>query len=479
MLKGILISLAALLAAGSGGAGIYLKLQSDTDTYFDQTIINGFDVSGQTPESVLQLLKTEFDRSSFTLEENDEPVLTGTFPDFGYVIDEQVQLELLKEAHQIQRSDIEMLVKSLLYGTKFSVEIPVTVNNDQFTSSVNAASLSAPRIPSQNAQMVFDDASGNYAIIPEVCGTEFEDADLQHLVHTQLDLAASGSLPPAEVSFDIPEDIYLKPAVTKEDASLNFVTSVYNSYCHALITYTFGSQTQVLGWPVIKDWIDLENGTISDESVRSYVEDLAGRWNTRYRDRLFITTYGNTITIPGSINEYGYTVNQDAEVEQLKADIASNTSVTRDPVYYYTNSYGNPFFLGRDGYNDMAGTYVEVSLSAQHLWFYKDFQLFYESDVVTGNASTGTVTSPGCYPLAYKESPSVLRGADANGGYATPVTYWMPFHEGQGMHDATWRGSFGGNIYQYSGSHGCVNLPYSAAETIYNNISSGTAIVIY
>ena len=479
MWKGILISLAALLAAGSGGGGIYLKLQADTDTFFDQTVINGFDASGKTPEEVLQLLKTEFGSSSFTLEEKDEPVLTGTFPDFGYVIDEQVQLELLQEAHKIQRSDIEMLIKSLFYGTKFSVEIPVTVNNDQFTAAVNAAALSVPRIASQNAEMVFDEASGSYAIIPETNGTEFEDAVLQQLVHTQLDLAASGKLPPAELSYDIPEDIYLKPAITKDDAALNSVASIYNSYCHAEITYTFGNQTQVLGWQVIKDWIDPDSGSISDASVRSYIEDLAGRWNTRYHDRLFTTTFGNTITIPGSINEYGYTVNEDAEVEQLKADIRSNTSVARDPVYYYTNSYGNPYFLGRDGYNDMAGTYVEVSLSAQHLWFYKNYQLFFESDVVTGNASTGTTTTPGCYPLAYKESPSVLRGADANGGYETPVTYWMPFHEGQGMHDATWRGSFGGNIYQYSGSHGCVNLPYYAAETIYNNISSGTAIVIY
>ena len=479
MWKGIIISLAALLAAGSGGTGIYLKLQADTDTFFNQTTINGLDVSGQTPDEVLALLKDEFGRSSFTLKEGDTPVLTGALPDFGYTINEQVQLELLSEARSIQRSGLEQLVKSLFYGTTFSVEIPVTVDEQQFLSAVNASTLSSPRIASQDAQMVFDDASGSYAIIPETYGTEFDDAVLQNLVRIQLDMAADGDLPPAEVSYEIPEEIYLKPAVTKEDASLNFLASTYNSYCHAQITYTFGTQTQVLGWPVIREWINLENGTISGEAVRSYVEELAGRWNTRYMDRLFTTTYGDTISFPGSINEYGYTVNQDAEAEQLTADILSNTPVTREPVYYYSNSYGNPFFLGRDGYNDLNGTYVEVSIYAQHLWFYKNHQLFFESDVVTGNASTGTVTSTGCYPLAYKESPSVLRGADANGGYETPVTYWMPFHEGQGMHDATWRGSFGGNIYQYSGSHGCVNLPYYAAETIYNNIQAGTAIIIY
>jgi lipoprotein-anchoring transpeptidase ErfK/SrfK len=55
----------------------------------------------------------------------------------------------------------------------------------------------------------------------------------------------------------------------------------------------------------------------------------------------------------------------------------------------------------------------------------------------------------------------------------------MPFYEGQGLHDADWRGSFGGSIYRSNGSHGCVNLPPWAAAEIYNNISAGTAILIY
>ena len=63
-----------------------------------------------------------------------------------------------------------------------------------------------------------------------------------------------------------------------------------------------------------------------------------------------------------------------------------------------------------------------------------------------------------------------LEGAD----YTTYVNFWMPFLGGYGLHDATWRGSFGGDIYHYDGSHGCVNLPYDAAAEIYDNISVGT-----
>ena len=55
----------------------------------------------------------------------------------------------------------------------------------------------------------------------------------------------------------------------------------------------------------------------------------------------------------------------------------------------------------------------------------------------------------------------------------------MPFYGGYGLHDATWRGAFGGSIYLYGGSHGCVNLPPKAAATLYNNVTVGTKVILY
>ena len=152
---------------------------------------------------------------------------------------------------------------------------------------------------------------------------------------------------------------------------------------------------------------------------------------------------------------------------------------SREPVYLTGNDFGNPYYYKREGRDDLCGNYVDVDLSAQHLWFYKDYQLIIETDFVSGTPDGKHETQTGVFPLAYKESPSVLRGSQADGGYETKVQYWMPFYEGQGMHDASWRGSFGGGIYQSDGSHGCINLPPAAAQTIYENISAGTAILIY
>ncbi|HSP46868.1 MAG TPA: L,D-transpeptidase, partial [Clostridiaceae bacterium] len=37
----------------------------------------------------------------------------------------------------------------------------------------------------------------------------------------------------------------------------------------------------------------------------------------------------------------------------------------------------------------------------------------------------------------------------------------------------------GGDIYLTNGSHGCVNAPFSVAQTVFNNITPGTPVVVY
>lgn len=77
--------------------------------------------------------------------------------------------------------------------------------------------------------------------------------------------------------------------------------------------------------------------------------------------------------------------------------------------------------------------------------------------------------------LNYKDKGATLTGP----GYEAGVTYWMPFFGNIGIHDATWRHSFGGQIYKRNGSHGCVNAPLYLAKTIFQNIEDGTPIICY
>jgi lipoprotein-anchoring transpeptidase ErfK/SrfK len=81
----------------------------------------------------------------------------------------------------------------------------------------------------------------------------------------------------------------------------------------------------------------------------------------------------------------------------------------------------------------------------------------------------------GTFLLNYKQKDVTLTGP----GYEAGVTYWMPFYGNIGLHDASWRSSFGGQIYKTRGSHGCVNAPKYLAKIIFEYIEEGTPIICY
>ena len=160
-------------------------------------------------------------------------------------------------------------------------------------------------------------------------------------------------------------------------------------------------------------------------------------------------------------------IDQEAEIEALTDHIKKGEVIVKEPAYIQK--------ANQRGEDDIGNTYLEINLTRQHLWFYKDGKLITHGPVVTGNPSRGFSTVLGSYMVVYKQKNATLVGP----GYAAKVTYWMPFFGGIGVHDATWRSSFGGEIYKHRGSHGCVNAPFSLAKIIFENIEEGTPVIIY
>lgn len=77
-----------------------------------------------------------------------------------------------------------------------------------------------------------------------------------------------------------------------------------------------------------------------------------------------------------------------------------------------------------------------------------------------------------CY---FKQKNRVLRGAN----YATPVKYWMAVDGRIGIHDASWRKEFGGDIYLTDGSHGCINTPLEKVQELYDMVEIGTPVIMF
>ena len=260
---------------------------------------------------------------------------------------------------------------------------------------------------------------------------------------------------------------YEMAKITADDAGLNATLEKLKKYTDITITYTFGDQQEVLDGDTIVTWIETDGSeiTLDETKVADFVEYLRKTYNTIFTKRTFQTSYDIEVTLDKG--DYGWWLNTVQETAELTEMIQKGESGERTPVYYQTAaSYGTP---------DYGDTYVEINLTAQHLLLYVDGEMILESDFVSGNASRGYDTPAGIYGLTYKQRDATLSGP----GYRTPVSYWMPFNNNIGMHDASWRKSFGGNIYKTNGSHGCINLPYSVAEEIYGYIEKGTPVICY
>ena len=121
-------------------------------------------------------------------------------------------------------------------------------------------------------------------------------------------------------------------------------------------------------------------------------------------------------------------------------------------------------------------TYIEVDRTKQHIYYYEDGELVLDSDVVTGKPTPDRITPAGVYFILNKTTDANLIGATWN----VQSDRWMGVtYQGVGFHDASWRSSFGGEIYKSNGSHGCINTPKDAMFELYDMVAEGTPVVIY
>ncbi len=309
-----------------------------------------------------------------------------------------------------------------------------------------------------------------YEIIPETRGNLLDvEAVEEHILlsvekkDTTLDLEKEG--------------YYVLAQVTEKDRKLQNTLTELNKITGTCITYDWNGSEVILDGDTIHEWIvgeeeltgidGKQSGEIllDEEAVAAFVAGQAKKYDTYGKHRNFTTALGETVYVLNG--GYGWKTEREEETQALIGLIQEGAVAEREPIYWVTGK--------KKGADDIGDSYVEIDLTHQHLYLYWKGELVLETDFVSGDMAKGNVTPGGLYRLTYKTTNAVLRGRD----YATPVSYWMPFNGNIGMHDATWRDTFGGDIYLTDGSHGCINLPLDKARDIYAYVSTGFPIICY
>lgn len=455
--KLLVIAVGAAAALFSGMASYYMvRAQHYRERFFPNTVINGVEAEGLTPGEVMGEIASGLGNYELTLKtRNGNEGIRGS--QIGLMAQFDEDLETLLE-------DQNPYAWGLGYFKPEEHKIPtVTVFDQELLDKTldNLACFDPSRIEKPENARISDYIPGTgYEIVPETPGTELNKDQVKEVVagkiigmEREADLEAAGCYKTAEIRRDYPG--------LKEECSR------LNHYVQTKVTYQFGEKEEILDGDTINQWlIRGEDGTISldEEQVAGFVDELADQYNTAYTTRTFQTSYGPEVKVSGS---YGWRINKKEETARLLEILESGESQVREPVYFQkAASY--------DG-SDYGNTYAEVNLTAQHMFFYKDGQMVLESDFVSGNQRRNFTTPPGIFGLTYKQRKAVLKGQ----GYASPVDFWMPFNGGIGFHDATWRGSFGGNIYKTNGSHGCINMPYAKAKELYDLVYTNVPVICY
>lgn len=427
-----------------------------TSHFYWGTSINDTNVGGESLK--VAEAKLEEMSSIYTLELRERhdktEALAGS--DIGLVYKTDKSIQDLKEVQGAWDWPLRMFEsQKLQVMQEISYDKELLKNQVNSLKCLNDKNVRAP----EDARINYID--GTYQIVEGDQGNTVNATILYETIVT--------AIMKEESSLDLDAKGCYKVALySKESPKLNALKNQLNSYLNAEITYDFGDRQEVIDKERLSSWLTINDNmevVLNEEAIADYVVSLAKSYDTLGKERYFMTTTGKRVKVIGG--DYGWKINVQDEIGELIKLIRQGKPAKRVPLYAKEAL--------KHGNNDIGTTYVEINLSKQYIWFYKEGKLVVKGDIVTGNLRNHWDTPEGTYTLDYKKSNAVLRGP----GYASPVKYWMPFNGGIGLHDASWRSSFGGEIYRTNGSHGCVNLPIQVASNIFANIEAGIPVICY
>lgn len=460
-----------ILAAAAAAAFLFLYLliaHSYSSRFLRNTYLNGLNVGGMTEKKAEQVLKDSVENYTLTLTFQDDKKEKLKSDQIGY------EYVSSGESGKLLKKQNRMAWLPHLFGRKIRYQVKTSFQYDE--AVLKNALLSLPEFQKENvtapvnAHMKLSD--NKIVISPEKDGNELDPDTAFSAVNAAV---RNGD---GRLNLFKTDQAYVRPTVTKNDKDLVSAVNDINAFLATKVSLVVkdGSKRTVGRKKLVK-WLSQDddgNYSVDDTHVADHcwnmVQAIADKFDDTKETMEFQTTNLGTKTL--SCDPYGYKVDVDEVADNLCQDLLNHKSETIT-IKNSVSETADPTF---------GGTYIEVDVTNQHVYFYKNGSDIFDTDCVTGLESDPDRKTPsGVFSIYAKVPDKTLEGrltADGPVTYTSYVSYWMPFYESYGMHDAPWRDEFGGTIYQSSGSHGCVNLPVDAAGTIYNNAEVGTAVIV-
>lgn len=455
----LLVLAVVLLAAVFAAAFLYLnqrdRLEADHTAVYSQ---------------YMQLL---YNAQGSTLTVTEDGVKTGvyTLEDLGLWEDVQSSLNALySETDRMEPSAFSALSTAERKAWSQEIHPQVTalavpadhLNTEAVLSDLNRQPREAP----QNAEVRFEE--GAFQIIPEVSGNAISEEKLEDLLWSCASSLEINRKGPSVLTLELAESgCYQQPEVTVETGSFDFAALLSERLARMSLTLEFHGESQALPLDTLSSLVQVnEDGVLEIQPALSgFLVTYAESHRMENQPYRFDSYSSGPVDLDFLICDY--VVDTEALGEALTEALLNLQSGAIQVPTLCTDESGQLF--------DIAGTYVEVDIANQQMTYYKDGELLVHTDVVTGFRHWRD-TPTGYYTVENKDTDCWLDGPDFN----VFVKYWVGFIGTlYGLHDASWRTEFGGDLYTRDGSHGCVNTPEDAMAVIYENIDVGTPVLVF
>lgn len=450
----VLVSIFAVIYIAYLASSLYFM-----NRFVPNTFINGVNVFGMTAQNVASVLTQNEPEYRLEIEDYDGNSYFLDGSDIGYTADYYPAVNTLFEKHNPY---------AWFMGIYYSQSEKVTPIS-RFDSEKLTQSLA-----SVGPFEAHDNAGSDVYIYRELGKYFLHDDTRPILDFDKAKNAICNAVLNGSNKVSI-ADCYSPCIYTPSQQKVVDLFNTIDEYQSTDIMYVDADLVRHLDFTEINNWLLLDDDglpyvedgrlAVSTDKVAKYVDSLKTVFETDDDSVIWTRRDGTTVSLP--YRGKGYKVDSEKEINRLLSNIYTGNKYERKPIY----SQEAP---GR-GNAIVGDSYVEVDFEHQKLYCYVDGVLKLTSDVVTGNLSRHCDTPAMISTIYFMQKNRTLRGEN----YASFVYYWMAFYNHYGLHDATWRDKFGGDIYLHAGSHGCVNLPKDVAAKLYDMVHVGTPVVLY
>lgn len=486
-IKLLVVLACVLMALGMAGCG-----KKAYKTFPEKYKLASVDVGGMTADEAKKAIKTAVGKYKISVK-LDDASFDMTAEDLGLKYNDKADLqELINAANKdkkpekqvklfkMDKSDeLETALVDSYITAKTQSQSDATAQSDtdaeakddeQKTTETDTQILDIRSIVPYRATIAYNADAGQFEGVDGVSG----DAPVYDNAATNLTSAVKELKDKVELTSATG---YVDGEKAADSEQVKKALKEANAYLDVTVTCNFTpatgeAATEAVGKDQIAQWLIVGNDGLSvsldGENMATYCTELAKKHDvSKKKTGQFKTTGGSVINVP--VTSSGQTVDGNKLYEAIAEAINNKKSATVEAVY----SEAKEEETGE--YVTYGGNYCEVDLTNQMVYVYKNGELVVSSQCVTGCISKGHGTPTGVYSIFSRDKDRYLRGD----GYKSWVNFFIPFNGGIGFHDASWRSSFGGNIYLYSGSHGCINMPYSAAKKLYENVTLDEKVIVY